>query len=103
MRITSFCLLLIILSASVLHGQDPSGGAKSDMNMHGTSGMMQHKPAMESHSLNDAIMQHTTSGTDTAPNSTPTEMVMFKKHRWQLMFHGEAFLNEVQQTGPRGA
>lgn len=29
-------------------------------------------------------------------------MLMTMKGRWMLMFHGEAFLNAVQQSGPRG-
>jgi hypothetical protein len=28
---------------------------------------------------------------------------MRKEGTWMLMFHGEVFLNEIQQTGPRGA
>ena len=58
---------------------------------------------MQPRSFLDFITQHTTSGTDAEPNSTPSEMVMFKKASWMLMFHGEVFLNELQQTGPRGA
>jgi hypothetical protein len=30
-------------------------------------------------------------------------MIMHKKGSWMLMFHGETFINEIQQTGPRGA
>jgi len=102
MRMTGFCLLLMSFSSCVLHAQDPSGGTKSHMDMPGMSGMTQDKPGMESHSLADAIMQHTTSGTDVQPNSTPTEMLMMQKGSWTLMFHGEAFLNDIQQSGPRG-
>jgi hypothetical protein len=58
---------------------------------------------MQPRSFLDFITQHTTSGTDAGPNSTPSEMVMFERAGWMLMFHGEAFLNELQQTGPRGA
>lgn len=56
---------------------------------------------MQARTFLDFITQHTTSGTDAQPNSAPSEMIMFKKAGWQLMFHGEAFLNELQQTGPR--
>jgi len=49
------------------------------------------------------IEGHTTSGTSAEPNSTPVPMLMFMKGGWTLMFHGVAFLNVQQQTGPRGA
>lgn len=54
------------------------------------------------HSLIDLIRQHATSGTDAEPNSTPFEMLMTAKGSWTLMFHGVAFLSDIQQTGPRG-
>jgi len=49
------------------------------------------------------IENHTTSGTSAEPNSTPVPMLMTMKGGWTLMFHGVAFLNVQQQTGPRGA
>jgi hypothetical protein len=58
---------------------------------------------MEPHSLIKFLEQHTTSGTDAEPNSTPFEMLMTKKDGWSFMFHGEGFLNEIQQSGGRGA
>ena len=44
-----------------------------------------------------------TSGTDAEQISTPVEMLMSVKGSWTFMFHGEAFLSDIQQTGPRGA
>jgi hypothetical protein len=58
---------------------------------------------MQSGSFSEALEQHATSGTDAQPNSTPTEMLMWQKGNWMLMFHGEAFVNDIQQSGPRGA
>src|SRR5215472_9017563 len=55
-----------------------------------------------SDSLIAAFEQHATSGTDLEPISTPREMLMGKKGAWRFMFHGTVFLNEIQQTGPRG-
>jgi hypothetical protein len=49
------------------------------------------------------LEQHTISGTDIEPDSTPSGMIMHEWRRWMLMFHGEAFVNELQQSGPRGA
>src|SRR5690348_3114302 len=48
------------------------------------------------------IQHHSTSGTSAEPNSTPISMLMTSKGKWRLMFHGEAFLNAQQQSGPRG-
>src|SRR4051812_45266363 len=102
MRTAELFLLLVIFPACFLHGQGPTtNGSTTDMP--GMDGMSQSKSRMESNSLVDTLVQHTSSGTDAEPNSTPSEMLMLRKGRWTLMFHGEAFLNELQQTGPRGA
>lgn len=73
------------------------------MNMPGMSGMGPDDMTMQPASLIEALEQHAISGTDVEPNSTPLEMFMRKEGNWMLMFHGEVFLNELQQTGPRGA
>jgi hypothetical protein len=49
------------------------------------------------------LQAHETSGTSTEPNSTPSAMLMSRKGKWMLMFHGEAFLNGLQQSGRRGS
>lgn len=51
----------------------------------------------------DSIEQHSMSGTDAAAISTPSQMLMTSKGSWMFMLHGEAFLNDIQQSGPRGA
>lgn len=48
------------------------------------------------------ILQHTDSGTSMQPASTPVPMLMTAAGKWRVMFHGEAILNELQQSGPRG-
>jgi len=58
---------------------------------------------MQSASFISALEMHATSGTDAQPNSTPTEMLMWQKGSWMLMVHAEAFINDIQQSGPRGA
>ncbi|MGD0571201.1 MAG: hypothetical protein ABSA78_22640 [Candidatus Sulfotelmatobacter sp.] len=68
----------------------------------GMSGMMGNRMTMAPHSLIALLAQHATSGTDAEPNSTPFQMLMTMKGSWTLMFHGEAFLNDIQQSGPRG-
>jgi hypothetical protein len=49
------------------------------------------------------VEHHSTSGSSAEPNSTPIHMLMTTKGEWRLMFHGVAFLNVMQQTGPRGS
>jgi hypothetical protein len=62
---------------------------------------MDHEP--ETESLINIFEQHASSGTDIEPISTPSAMLMHVHGSWTFMFHGEAFLNELQQTGPRGS
>ena len=50
----------------------------------------------------DEILNHATSGTSAEPNSTPLPMLMFTPNQWRLMLHGTAFVNALQQSGPRG-
>jgi len=49
------------------------------------------------------IEQHGGSGTDAEPNSTLIPMLMSVKGKWMIMFHGQAFLSDIQQSGSRGA
>ena len=70
------------------------------LDMAGMSGM-DHEP--ETESLINIFEQHASSGTDIEPISTPSAMLMHVHGSWTFMFHGEAFLNELQQTGPRGS
>jgi hypothetical protein len=53
-------------------------------------------------SLIETILMHASSGTSVEPISTPHDMLMKRAGAWILMFHGVAFLNSQQQTGPRG-
>jgi len=78
-------------------------GTNRDMNTPDMAGMDHHNLSEQAHSMLEPMEQHATSGTDAEPDSTPTPMIMHKKGSWMLMFHGETFINEIQQTGPRGA
>lgn len=42
------------------------------------------------------------SGTSLNPASSPMNMAHFAAGRWRFLVHGIAFINDVQQTGPRG-
>jgi hypothetical protein len=71
---------------------------------------MQQSGTMSSHSMTpnapttfiEQILAHGTAGTSAVPGSTPSYMLMAQHGPWMLMFHGDAFINSQQQTGPRG-
>lgn len=69
-------------------------------------GMDMHSPSMHTmapaKTLVEAELQHTTSGTSIAPASTPTPMLMSRRGDWMLMLHGNVFITDTQQSGPRG-
>ncbi|MBV8673658.1 MAG: hypothetical protein JOZ33_09515 [Acidobacteriaceae bacterium] len=50
----------------------------------------------------ESIEMHATSGTSAEPDSTPIPMMMAMHDDWMLMFHGVAFVADVQQSSPRG-
>lgn len=91
-------LPLFLLLSYFAYAQDSPMGAHSDA----APMPSDHHMEMMTQSFLSAIEQHSTSGTDAEPNSTPAPMIMRMEGGWMLMFHGEAFLNEIQQTGPRG-
>jgi len=64
---------------------------------------MQHDSAhQQSMTFINEILLHDTAGTSAQPNSTAEPMIMHTWGTWMLMFHGEAFLSALQQSGPRG-
>jgi hypothetical protein len=50
----------------------------------------------------EEIIQHGTSGTSAEPNQTQVPMLMTMKNQWMLMFHGNVFVVNAQQSGARG-
>lgn len=54
------------------------------------------------HTFAEEIQNHSTSGTSAEPNSVEAPMWMTMKGQWMLMFHGNGFLADTQQTSPRG-
>ncbi|HZZ41221.1 MAG TPA: hypothetical protein VFE06_18930 [Acidobacteriaceae bacterium] len=54
------------------------------------------------HTLEQEIRGHATSGTSAEPNSVPQPMWMTMHGNWMTMFHGNAFVADIQQTSPRG-
>ncbi len=102
---------VFLFSVGLSAGQDTHQGmdmsaqekpTQTTHNMANMSGSKDQTMSMESHSLIGLLQQHATAGTDAEPNSTPFEMLMTTKGNWTFMFHGVAFLNDIQQSGPRG-
>ncbi|MBS1815108.1 MAG: hypothetical protein JSS87_09570 [Acidobacteria bacterium] len=60
---------------------------------------------MQPKSFIEDVLRHADSGTSAQPNSTPAQkyMLMGMKGEWMLMLHANAFVNDTQQSGPRGA
>lgn len=66
------------------------------------SGMARMMANMKPRSFVQAIERHGSSGTSAEPNSTPVPMVTAMRGEWMLMVHGNAFVTDTQQSGPRG-
>ena len=77
--------------------QSPSEADMPDM-----PGMQHGMPHHQPETFIGEILHHDTSGTSAQPNSTSEPMIMLIKGKWTFMFHGVAFLNALQQSGPRG-
>jgi hypothetical protein len=85
---------LVVSSASAQHGHEGHEHSQSPGQMPGMS--------MPTGS-EGAPSMHQASGTSFNPASAPMEMIHRQAGAWILMFHGSAFITEIQQTGPRGA
>lgn len=100
------CLLTVLFSLVVLtsaQDQTSTSGTHQMPEMVGMHHSQMQNPHKQPETLISAITQHATSGTSAEPNSTPALMLMTMKGGWMLMFHGEAFLNALQQSGTRGS
>lgn len=102
-KIAGWLGFLVIAFIPGLAAQDlqaPSGAdtAEAQQHQHVAHGGMR----MQASSFIDEILQHITPGTTAEPNSTPVPMFMIERGPWTLMFHGQAFLSGIQQSGPRG-
>jgi len=72
--------------------------AQHDMsNMPGMAGM---PPGMQHDAGPPDVME--ASGTSLNPASSPMNMLHLNAGRWRFMIHGTAFLEDTQQSGPRG-
>lgn len=94
-------VMAVVMETALLQtvlGQETHTG----MDMPGMSQVGGPSMPMQPVSLIDLIEQHSTAGTDAQPLSVNNAMLMKQKGSWTFMFHGDAFVADVQQTGPRG-
>ena len=84
------------------HGESavPQSTPAPDESMPDMPGM-QHGSHQQPTTFIDEILHHSTSGTSAQPNSTAEPMIMRPMGKWLFMFHGAAFQNTLQQSGPR--
>ena len=93
-------MILIAATISSLHAQEPPKKPSPDQSMPGMDMPMDmSKPP---NTFIGLVEQHNSSGTSIEPATSPDPMLMTMKNNWMLMFHGVAFLNSQQQSGPRG-
>lgn len=102
--------VVVLSSAAAAYGQQmpdqdrtvQSGTQTQDTMTNGDH--MQHTGMnMQTGGLLHGVEMHVLSGTDVGPDSTPMRMLMREWHGWNWMLHGEAFLNNIQQSGARGS
>ncbi len=97
--------------SSAMQGMDMGRGAKKNASMQNSAvgsqqdPMNTNGPLMHMHPQNfiQEIEHHSSSGTSAEPNSTPTPMLMAMRGQWELMFHANVFVSDLQQSGSRGA
>ena len=101
----SFSAVAIAQDAEASHHEHPASPSptpKADdtmPNMHGMQHGSTHPPSL---TFIDEILHHDSAGTSAQPYSINEPMIMLVRGQWMFMFHGAAFLNAMQQTGPRG-
>ncbi|HSK44123.1 MAG TPA: hypothetical protein VLA83_09590, partial [Candidatus Binatia bacterium] len=108
-------IILFVLFSAVVFGQSsqtpqhqhdaspgPTPTPKPDDAMQDMPGMQHGSEHEQPMTFIDEILHHATAGTSAQPNSTDEPMIMRMRGKWMFMFHGTAFLNELQQSSPRG-
>ena len=85
-------------------GMQAPGSQQQDQGMPNMPGMGPQKASgsMEPKSFVETILQHTGSGTSMASQSAPSPMWMAMRGNWSLMLHGDTWIGDIQQSGPRG-
>jgi hypothetical protein len=93
---------LVLIASGALIGQ-ANATAQAPAQEHDKMPGME-MPGEKSQRMNDAgrFLMRRASGTGANPESAPMNMLFLRARGWHLMLHGQGFLGDVQQTGPRG-
>lgn len=95
--------VLALFFPALAGAQQPAGSHSAQMpGMGDMPGMNTSMQQMHSQTFLQEIEDHTSSGTSAEPNSTPVPMLMTMRGPWMVMFHANVFINDTQQTSPRG-
>jgi hypothetical protein len=84
------------------HGESQKHPSQPAETMPDMPGMQHDSAHQQPVTFIDEILHHSTAGTSAQPNSTAEPMIMRTRGKWMFMFHGQAFLSALQQSGPRG-
>lgn len=116
LRKTLFLALLSGASIPILHAQSETGAQQSADQSDAASRVTAHDaqdpqstpdtamPGMPMTGINSAAMflMNLSSGTGINPIAWPMPMIMRPLGSWKVMFMAQAFINDIQQSGPRG-
>jgi len=112
LHFVSLSLALFSLTSNGQQGSSNQSMGEMDMPPHQPSshdqmsgihrGMADMMEKMHPKTFIQEVKHHATSGTSAEPNSIPSPMLMSMKGNWMLMFHGNAFVLDTQQSSPRG-
>jgi len=106
LRVIQAVVIIAVSTTIGLSQQASSPGDTShssmSMNMPMGSQMQMDRPTSTNGGFLHTLLQRDSSGTSVQPSSTPSPMLMKSAEAWMLMFHGNAFLVEQQQSSPRG-
>lgn len=99
--ITSALLPITLVSFVFILGQHEDQQEKPGHHQHEPQAEHAQHQETEPNRPSNVLMQQA-SGTSVNPASAPMEMIGARGGDWRFMFHGLAFVNHIQQTGPRG-
>jgi hypothetical protein len=101
----AFALVLVSTPAQIrAQSNVPAEAQPASSDQPAMQGMSKHDHESMSHSMPsaDTFFMDESSGTSVQPSAWPMPMVMTGVGSWNLMWMGQAFLVDTQQTGPLG-
>src|SRR5664279_1501810 len=106
------CAIWLVIAVGILcesagvqaqtQGTPETHGASSEQSAMQGMSAQDHEEMSGGMSSTDTFFMGESSGTGVQPSAWPMPMVMQRVGSWNLMWMGQAFLVDTQQTGPRG-